>query len=213
VPLVPPQQRGPSGGLPHPVPQPALSFQAVPPPAVQVPAALPPAIQVRPAPQAVPLEQPSALPPPSAGAASPPAARLPLFLAGEKELLAGLLVGVLGVVALVVVDIRLPPAADGLFVALTRGLILWGTGLLLGLASPRGRRGRFPRLALLVAGLTLAAGFPLVQIVVEGGVGGALGVFYELFSVLAWFLLSLPFLLLGATATWLAIKVLGKDER
>ncbi len=218
----PPQQHGPSGGIPAPAPQPAISFQAVP-PAVQMPAAparppqpsavLPPAIQVRPAPQAAPSPPPAAAGQPSAGAAAPSAAvRTPVFSAGEKELLAGVLIAVLGVVALLVIDIRLPSDVVEAFAALTRGLILWGAGLLTGLASPGGRRGRFPLQALLIAGLALAVGFPLVQLLIEGqAAGAALEVFSSFSNILDWLLLSLPFLLLGAVATWLAMKVLGKD--
>ncbi len=135
-----------------------------------------------------------------------------MFSAGEKELLAGVLIAVLGVVALLVIDIRLPSDVVEAFAALTRGLILWGAGLLTGLASPGGRRGRFPLQALLIAGLALAVGFPLVQLLIEGqAAGAALEVFSSFSNILDWLLLSLPFLLLGAVATWLAMKVLGKD--
>jgi hypothetical protein len=59
----------------------------------------------------------------------------------------------------------------------------------------------------------VALGFPLSQLVFEGQrIGGFLEVWFEIRNVLAWFLLSAPFLLLGATATWLAMKVLGKGK-
>lgn len=121
------------------------------------------------------------------------------------ELIAGVLMGILGTATLSLVNINLPQVniEDRIFNALVFGLLLWGIGLLVGIASPRGRSGRLPWLALLVTILTLAIGFPLVQIMRgEAGLHN-LGTFIALLAVS-------PFLFLGAVGTWLILKLIGR---
>ncbi len=194
VPASPEQARNPSGMLP-PVAAPAPQLQAQPVPMAAPPQpGLPPAIQVRPAPR-------------------PPAPATPLRTAGharglfgaEIELIAGLLMGIAGTAALYVVNINLPQAniEDRIFSALVFGLLLWGIGLLVGIASPRGRSGRLPWLALLVTILTIAIGFPLAQ-AVRGGPG-----LHNLETFVALLIVS-PFLFLGAVGTWLILKLIGR---
>jgi len=169
------------------------------------------------APAATPAPRPSAgvQPPPAQGpqsAATPASVKSDEQHSGvsttEKELIAGLLVGGAGAASLFLVATLLPSPVrflDFLFNALVFGLILWGTGLIVGLASPRGRRGRMPWLALLVAILTVAIAFPIAQAVAEHQ-----GLFKETTTFLA-LLLAWPFLFLGAVGTWLAMKLAGKS--
>jgi serine/threonine protein kinase len=186
-----PPAPGPSGPLPAPAapafapPAPAAGWQAAPPP---------PAIQVRPAP-ARPDQPPQGSP------------RVALSSA-EKEMIAGVLVGAAGAAVLFLVDLQPHSGlAETFFIGLLFGLILWGIGLLACITSPRGRKGHFPWLALLMTILTIAIGFPLAQAVREGqGLLENLTLFLSL-------LIASPFLFLGALGAWLAIKLIGKDEQ
>jgi hypothetical protein len=123
----------------------------------------------------------------------------------EIESIAGVLTGIAGAAALYFVSINLPQAniEDRIFNALVFGLLLWGIGLLVGIASPRGRSGRLPWLALLVATLTIAISFPLAE-AVRGGAG-----LHNLETFAALVIVS-PFLFLGAVGTWLILKLIGR---
>ncbi|HEU5369075.1 MAG TPA: serine/threonine-protein kinase [Ktedonobacterales bacterium] len=177
----PPAAQAAFGALPAPLPQvPLAPGQAhqpsgmLPPPAVPVPIphAQPrltvglPNLAPSPAVQAAPTQRPPT-PPQSAAPAAPakPGRRLPGLSPAEKELIAGVLVGIAGAAGLffAVEHLPRPQGLDTIFDALVFGLILWGTGLLVGAASPRGRRGRLPWLALLVAILTVAVSLPLTE--------------------------------------------------
>lgn len=74
---------------------------------------------------------------------------------------------------------------------------------MVGAASPRGRRGRLPWLALLVAILTVAVSLPLTEALL-----GKEGL-YNL-ATFAGLLLASPFLFLGAVGTWLLMKLMGR---
>lgn len=217
---IPPQQGiRPSGGAPMP-PQMAQPMPAPPLPAGAYVFPPPQAIQVRPGVAGAPpgpVAQPGpAFAPPqfrASGALPPPASvKAPSFSSAEKEAIAGVLVGAAGIVLLALVVPQLP-APDGLDLVtdfLLRGLIAWGIGLVAGIASPRGRRGSFPILAVLITLLTLVIGFPLVQVITEviahlnhspvQALGEAL-----------WMLVTAPLLLLGAMGAWLAMRILGRD--
>ena len=217
---IPPQQGiRPSGGAPI-APQMAQPMPAPPLPAGAYVFPPPQAIQVRPGvagapPGPVAQPGPSFAPPQfrASGALPPPAsAKAPSFSSAEKEAIAGVLVGAAGValLALVVPQLPAPDGLDLVTVFLLRGLIAWGIGLVAGIASPRGRRGSFPILAVLITLLTLVIGFPLVQVITEviahlnhspvQALGEAL-----------WMLVTAPLLLLGALGAWLAMRILGRD--
>ncbi len=194
APPKPEQARHPSAQLP-PVAVPSPAPQAQPRPTAQLPPVAPPPIQARP------------VPPAATPARTQSAGRRLGLSAPEKELIAGLLAGATGAAALFWVNMRLPAPVnleDTIFNVLVWGLILWGTGLLVGAASPSGRSGRLPWLALLVAILAIAIGFSLVQAVFEGqGLMVSLG-------TLASLLFAAPFLFLGAVGAWLVMKLLGR---
>ena len=157
----------------------------------------PPAIQVRPAPG--PFVPPQA----PAPAASP---KRPAGLSNlEQELLAGVLAGIAGAVALFFISGHLQQEnmVDTIFNALFFGLILWLTGLLVGLASPHGRAGHIPWLALLVTLLTVVVGLPLAQAI--GGNGGISNL-----ETLLRVLIASPFLFLGAVGIWVGTKLIGR---
>ncbi len=190
----PEQARQPSGFLPPgAAPGPAPHMAAPPNPGP------PPAIQVRAAPGGpVPL--------PAAPGAQPKAAERSKGLSGaERELITGALMGLAGAAALYLVSSNLPQVnlEDAVFNALVFGLMLWGIGLLVGIASPRGRSGRLPWLALLAAILTIALGFPLAQAVRNGPGLHNLEAFVAVLAVS-------PFLFLGAVGAWLLMKLIGR---
>jgi serine/threonine protein kinase len=197
---LPEQARNPSGMLPPPAaPPPAPQPQLRPTGGFQNP---PPAIQVRPA-QAPPAAVPVAVPSTQAERAGRSAG----LSGAEKELIAGLLVGAAGAAALFFAGTALPPQVnleDYIFNGLVFGLILWGSGLLVGFASPRGRHGRLPWLALLVAILTVAVGYTLAEAVQAGQ-----GLFHNL-ETLVRLLIAAPFLFLGAIGAWLVMRLLGR---
>ncbi|HEY7348517.1 MAG TPA: serine/threonine-protein kinase [Ktedonobacterales bacterium] len=187
APPPPEQARHPSAIIP-PLPRPTAGFQNPPAPAVQVqPPQIPPQPPNRVAPTATSRR--------SLGISAP-----------EIELIAGLLVGIASAAVLFFTYAQLPQVniQDVIFKALVFGLILWGAGLLVGAASPRGRSGRLPWLALLVATLTVAIGFPLAQAVRAGE-----GLFHNL-SIFVLVLTASPFLFLGAVGTWLIMKLMGR---
>lgn len=213
APVPPPQAFRPSGGLPAPVAQGAPPLPAG---AIVSPPLPPQAIQYRPGPAIAP--QPAAPPPQPrpiyAQPAMPPSGALPAaprpaaaasFSSAEKEALTGLLVGALGVAAASLILPNLPLAGRTLWVfldPLLTALLFWGIGLIVGVASPGGRKGRFPWLAMLICGLTLLIGFPVVQVIrhllTEGTV----------FTVL----FGLPFLVVGTLLLWVALKLFGKND-
>lgn len=237
VPPMPPQMvpgqpvpQGPSLAAPQPVP-PIPPMQPVPPLAVPQPVPpLPQAEQIAPVQPPRPSEVLPAPPPalrPSDGlpgqafVASPvppgggvlpaaPGGAAGRFSALEKEAIVGLLVGMGGIIALSVVVPVLSDAGEllrALMNELLIGLLLWGVGLIAGLASPRGRQGRFPWLALLVTALTVVIGFPLVQTITEVVRGQpALSGLGEVLRLL----LVSPFLCLGTIGAWLVIRALGR---
>ncbi len=184
APLAPEQARQPSGMLPPPSAQAPLP-QAQPRLTVGLPNLAP-----TPAVQAVPAK---------------PGRRLPGLSPAEKELIAGVLVGLAGAAGLLfaVEHLPRPQGLDAIFDALVFGLILWGTGLLVGAASPRGRQGRMPWLALLVSILTVAVSLPLTEAML-----GKEGI-YNL-ATFAGLLIASPFLFLGAVGTWLVVKMIGR---
>src|SRR6185437_2072500 len=108
---------------------------AAPPPFPQAPpgvlGAPPPAIQVRP--------PPGPPPPPQAAPAGQrkPAGRAMGLSGAEIELIAGVLMGIAGAAALYFVNSHLPQVniEDKIFNALVFGLLLWGIGLRVGVAS------------------------------------------------------------------------------
>ncbi len=190
APAQPEPARQPSGMLPAPAPGPAPMPQAAP------MGAPPPAMPMQPAPAA---------PPPSA----PPQIARPAKQTGisgaEIELIAGVLAGIVGTAALFFTARELPPPGglDTIFDGLVFCLMLWLTGLLVGFASPRGRRAQMPWLALLVAFLALLILSPLSREVL-GGAG------FSGLQTLLVVLISSPFLALGAVGTWLIMKVIGR---
>lgn len=195
APAMPEQVRQPSGMLP---PQAAPGPAPLPPPGFV--GGPPPAVQVRPMPR--PPAPPQA-PPPSESAR--PAGH-PAGLSGlEKELIAGLLMGIAGAASLFFIVAHLPPleGLDTIFDGLVFCLMLWVTGLLVGFASPRGRQGHLPWLALLAAILSIAVCLPLAR-EIFGGEG------FSSLASLVGVLIASPFLCLGAVGTWLITKLLGR---
>ena len=199
APALPEPARNPSNVLPPVTPGPTPLAQ--PGPLGGIPNfAPPPAIQMRP-PQR-PFTPPQATPPAAPAKSGGHSAGLS---AAEKELIAGVLAGIAGAVALFFINGHLQQenVIDTVFNALFFGLILWLTGLLVGLASPSGRRGRVPWLALLVALLTVVIGLPLAQ-AVHGGEG------ISNLETLLRVLIASPFLFLGAVGIWVATKLIGR---
>ncbi len=191
---------------PRAAPPPAQAFRPsnmLPPPGPQTPAAQPaprPSGGIQPPP---PQEPHSGMPPASAKSDKQQSG----ISATEKELIAGLLVGGAGAASLFLVTTHLSAPLmflDALFNGLVSGLVLWGIGLIVGLASPRGRRGRMPWLALLVTLLVLAIAVPIAQAVAANQ-----GLFSETTTFLA-LLLAWPFLFVGAVGTCLAMKMIGR---
>ncbi len=206
------QPRQPAPPMPAPAQRPLQAEQIPPPVPPQPPAQARPTAQLQPLPPpAIQVRPPQQPPPPPPGVApaaqAAPIRRQSALSPSEKELIAGLLVGAAGAVALFLANTQLPAQVnleDAVFNALVFGLMLWGTGLLVGVASPRGRSGSLPWLALLVAILTIAIGFALIQAVHEGH-----GLFQNL-GTLVRLLFASPFLFLGAVGTWLIMKLLGR---
>ncbi len=202
----------PSGALPGPqMPaQPPARPSAFPPQAIQMQpgAAGAPPVQPRPSFVQPPFQVSGALPAPQASA------RASNFSSAEQEGIVGVLVGAAGVVllALVVPQLPAPEGLDLAAVFLLRGLIAWGIGLALGIASPRGRRGLFPILAVLITLVTLVIGFPLVQVITEVIAHLSHDPLQALGEAL-WILVTAPLLLLGTVAAWLATRILGRNGR
>jgi serine/threonine protein kinase len=186
--------RQPSSMLPPiAVPGPAPMAQVAP------MAAPPPAMPMQPAPRTPTPPQPPALP------MAAPSIKQAGISGAELELIAGVLAGIAGAVALFFIGGELPPLGglDTIFDGLVFCLMLWVTGLLVGFASPRGRRAQMPWLALLVALLTLIILAPLSREVL-GGEG------FSGLATLVIVLIASPFLALGAVGAWLIMKVIGR---
>jgi serine/threonine protein kinase len=210
------------GAPPAPMPQAPLPMPPSPEPTRQPSGMLPPQAAPAPIPQAQPrltaglpnVALPPAMPaqpmqrpptPPQNAAPAKPARRLAGLSPAEKELLAGVLAGIAGAAGLffAIEHLPLPEGLDAIFDALAFGLILWGTGLLVGAVSPRGRQGRLPWLALLVAVLTVAICLPLAEAMRGAEALYNLATFVGLLS-------AAPFLFLGAVGTWLIMKAIGR---
>lgn len=132
-------------------------------------------------------------------------AKRPGISGAEVELIAGVGVGIVGAAGLFFIVGLLPPPGglDTIFDGLVFCLMLWLTGLLVGFASPRGRRAQMPWLALLVGLLSLIILAPLSREVFGGeGFSGLL--------TLVVVLLASPFLALGSVGAWLIMKVIGR---
>ncbi len=116
-----------------------------------------------------------------------------------------MLVGALGVAAASLILPHLPPAGRTVWVfldPLLTALLFWGIGLIVGVASPGGRKGRFPWLAMLICGLTLLIGFPIVQVIRHHFTEGTVPTV----------LFGLPFMVVGTFMLWLALKLFGKND-